>query len=127
MKIIGTIVAALIGLLVLSWALGWIGAAKQVVSVDNVRTQYAEAYKNYNSLKAIAANSCAADKALEAATDPSERIQRVTQATAQTQNYARVSALYDAAMQNAFVAKYVKPGDLPDQAPSLTEMKRSAC
>ena len=124
MKIVALAFAALVGILVITvFALGggWLGAGTQVVSASNVREQFRDGYTNYESLTAIAANYCSAQKALAATTDPSERTQRVTQVAAQEQNFNRVSANYNAAMADAFRAKLVKPTDLPDRAPTLEQ------
>jgi hypothetical protein len=55
-----------------------------------------------------------------------ERTQRVTQEIAQEQNFARIAANYNAAMRNAFAAKYVRPSDLPAEAPPLSEALHAA-
>lgn len=126
MKTIGIIIAIVIGIGLLGLGLGWFGAGTRVVSAENVREQFRDGYTNYESLTAIAANHCSAQKALDATTDPSERTQRVTQVAAQEQNFNRVAANYNAAMSDAFRAKLVKPADLPERAPSLAEASATA-
>jgi hypothetical protein len=94
--------------------------------VENVRAQFADGYRNFESMKASASNVCSAKRALDAASTPEERAQRNTQLAAQEQNYNRIAAQYDAAMQNVFAGKLVAPGDLPDKAPTLPEALSTA-
>lgn len=126
MKLTLSILGALVALLVAGWALGWVNVGGQTASAENVRQQWAEAYRSHESLQAIGANICRARTLAEASTSDSERIQRQTQVVAQEQNYERVAAQYDAQMADGFRAKYVKPGDLPERAASL-DAATSAC
>lgn len=126
MRIALILVAAVVAIGLLGLGLGWFGAGTRVVSAENVREQFRDGYTNYESLTAIAANYCSAQTALNATTDPSERTQRITQVAAQEQNYNRVSAAYNAAMADAFRAKLVKPGDLPERAPTFVEARAAA-
>jgi hypothetical protein len=119
-------IAAIIGITLLGLGGGWFGAGANVVSAGNVREQFRDGYTNYESLNAIAANYCSAQSALAATTEPSERSQRITQVAAQEQNYNRVAANYNAAMRDAFRAKFVKPGDLPETAPTFAAATRDA-
>lgn len=117
-------------LIVGHFALGWLAAPADIYGVDNVRAQYKDAYDNYASLGAIAANVCGARRVLaDTPQGSADHGARQTQLTAQEQNFARVSAQYNAAFADAFRAKNVKPGDLPDQAPPLTyfTQRSSAC
>lgn len=127
MKLLGIVGGAIVGILILGWALGWMGGITRVGSVDNVRDQYADGYRNFEALKASARNACRAQNAVERAVDANERTQRQTQLVGQEQNYERIAASYNAAMADAFRAKYVKPADLPQSAPTLEEMKAAAC
>ena len=126
MKTIGIIIAAIVVLGLVGLGLGWFGAGTRVVSAENVREQFRDGYTNHETLTAIAANYCSAQTALNATTDPSERTQRVTQVAAQEQNFNRVSATYNAAMADAFRAKFVKPADLPERAPTFAEARADA-
>jgi len=122
-----TIITLLIAVAVAAWILGWIAAPFGIGSYSNVREQYGAAYQNSEALKATAINVCSAEKAVAAATSDSERSQRQTQVLAFEQNYARIAASYNAAMANAFAAKYVRPSDLPEHAPTLAETKAKVC
>ncbi|UTU09701.1 hypothetical protein CcrBL47_gp416 [Caulobacter phage BL47] len=126
MKVIGSIFLGLIAVVLViltANALGWLGAGSNVVSAGNVKAQWAEAYKAHESLGSAAFSVCSAEKALANAITDGERIQRQTQLSAYEQNYARIAGEYNAQMADGFRAKYVKPADLPDRAPSLTESK----
>ncbi len=121
----GFILVVLIG--VLTWLYGWGSAPGKVTSVENVSQQWEFAYTYHNKLKAAAQQVCSTEKALDQATDSNEQTQRRSQLLAFEQNYVRMQADYDAALQNAFKAKYVRPSDVPQQAPSLAEMKAKVC
>lgn len=100
---------------------GWFGEAKRQVSVQNVKARWQFAYDYDRSLAAIAGQWCTAKKAEAAATDPNERIQRTSQRIAIENNYNRVEAQYDAALRDAFRSKYIRPSDVPTQAPLLQD------
>ncbi|WP_236791051.1 hypothetical protein [Amycolatopsis sp. GM8] len=124
--IAGCVVAVAVLVTVLGLALGWFKAATDVVSPENVKAQYHDAYTNYEALRATAGNVCSAEAAVAAEPDPSARSQRVSQVQAYQQNYRRIAANYDAAYDDAFRAKHVGPGDLPAKAPDLESALRDA-
>jgi hypothetical protein len=126
MKTVSIIVLFFVGIILLGFAFGWIGTGADIVSPANVKKQWAEAYRNDTALKASALNVCGAEKLVAGATSDAERIARQSQLSAYEQNYARIASDYDAAVSNAFEAKFVKPGDLPIQAPTLAHAK-AAC
>ncbi|AXQ69430.1 hypothetical protein HOU02_gp295 [Caulobacter phage CcrBL9] len=126
MKVVSSIFLGILTLVIILLAangLGWLGAGSNVVSAGNVKAQWAEAYKTHESLGSAAFSVCSADKALANAITDGERIQRQTQLSAYEQNYARIAGEYNAQMADGFRAKYVKPGDLPDRAETLSEAK----
>lgn len=130
--LLGGVSALLIGglIIVLAFALGWFNAAKDVVSPQNVKTQFALAYQDYASLEATAGNVCDAENNLADAKksgDQNTINQRTDQLTVYKQNYRRIAAQYKARYQDAFQAKHVGPDDLPKVAPSLTTMKGNVC
>lgn len=127
MKSFGIFLAAVVAIIIVAFAFGWIAAPFGVMSAGNVREQFRSAYENDASLKATAANICAAEKAVTAAEDSNEKAQRRSQVMAYEQNYQRISADYNAKMRDAFAAKYTKPGDLPDTARTLDDAKREIC
>lgn len=126
MKVFFIGLLAVIGLIVLGWGLGWFNKGAEITSARHVEEQWGKAYTAHNSLKATAANVCSARAAAENEADPWIRPQRQTQVIAQEQNYARVAAQYDAAMSDAFQTKLIKPGDLPEQAPTLAQATAAA-
>lgn len=111
----------------ISWAAGWLDAPRKITSVENVEKQWAFAYQFDESLQATARQVCTAEKAIEQATSENTKTQRQTQAIAIEQNYARIEAQYNAKLRNAFEAKWVKPSDVPQTAPTLEEMKAKVC
>lgn len=104
----------------IGFASGWFNTATQVVSPANVKEQWRFAYDYDNALGAIANNWCSAKKVEEAATGEAKD-QRVSQRVAQENLYASQKSRYDAALQDAFRGKLVKPADVPNQAPTLAE------
>lgn len=115
------IILCFVVLLVISWAAGWITMPFQTTSVQNVKQQWAFAYQYDESLKAIAQQVVNTQKLVDSSTGDT-KTQRETQLLAYQNNYARVKAEYDAKLKNAFEAKWVKPSDVPDIAPTLEEM-----
>lgn len=112
----------------LGLGLGWFRATTDVVSPENVKAQYQDAYTNYEALKATAGNVCALKTAIATETDPDARTQRVSQELAYEANFRRIAAAYDAAYDDAFRAKHVGPADLPTKAPDLaTELTATGC
>lgn len=124
--IVGLVVVLALVFGVLGVLLGWYQAARDVVSPENVRAQYQDAYGNYEALRATAGNVCAAKAAVAAETVPDAKSQRMSEELAYEQNYRRIAAAYDAAYDNAFAAKHVGPSDLPRTAPSLAHALRTA-
>lgn len=126
MKIIGIIIAIILGFVVVGWGMGWFNKAAEVTSANHVERQWALAYTANSSLQAIAGNVCRARRVADGETDPAIRSQRQSQVIAQEQNYARVAAQYNAAMADAFQSKLIKPGDLATSAPPLEEAVQTA-
>jgi hypothetical protein len=116
---VGTILVLGLVFGVLGFALGWYHTETDVVSPENVKAQYQDAYSNFEALKATAGDVCSALAAVGAETDPDAKSQRVSEELAYEQNYRRIAAAYDAAYDNAFAAKHVGPTDLPHTAPEL--------
>jgi hypothetical protein len=116
---IGTILVLGLVFGVLGFVLGWYRADTDVVSPQNVKAQYQDAYTNFEALKATAGDVCSALAAIDAETDPDARSQRVSEELAYEQNYRRIAADYDAAYDNVFQAEHVGPADLPHTAPGL--------
>lgn len=127
-KIVGGIVAAILGIMLISWGLGWIGAPLWVTSAEHVRKQFAFAYQYEESLNATARQYCTARDARDRTEPNSEvHIQRETQVIVIEQNYARIAGEYDAKLRNAYDAKYVAPADVPKRAPTLSEKVAALC
>lgn len=110
-----------VGLIALGLGLGWFKAGTDVISADNVKTQYEFGYTYDRSMTALAGTWCSARQAEDAETNADNKSQRTTQRLAYENQYRSVQAQYDAAMANAFKAKHVKPADLPLVAPSLDQ------
>jgi hypothetical protein len=103
--------------------LGWFKAGSDIISPKNVKNQYEFAYSYNETLKGIAQNVCNAEQAVKDETDPAAKTERRSQLLAQQSLYQTREREYDAALENAFKAKYVKPGDVPNRAPTLAEEK----
>lgn len=115
-------VTALVGIVVAVAFLGsWCNAAISVVSPQNVRTQFKDAYTSYESLRAAGVNICNAKKAYEAETDNFYKTQRQTQLLAYEAAYQRIESTYDAQMDDVFRGRVVGPPDLPKQAPTVDQ------
>ena len=110
-----------------NWGLKWLFVPAQIVSVENVREQWRFAYQYDESLKAIAQQICSTSKAVTEAESSEEKSQRRSQLIATEQNYARVEAEYNAKLRNAFEAKWVKPADVPNKAPTMKENVATVC
>ncbi len=106
---------------VLSFAFGWFGEAKRQISPTNVKAQWQFAYDYDRALDSIARQVCDANMAYVTEPDPAIKSARQSQLLAQKNNYARVEAQYDARLADAFRAKYIRPHDVPAQAPTLQE------
>ena len=109
------------------FAFGWFSVPGKVLSVENVQKQWAFAYQYDEDLQAAARQVCNAEGMVALATSETEKTQRRDQLFAFQQNYTRLEADYNAALRNAFEAKYVKPADVPNTAPTLDEMKARVC
>ena len=127
MKVVGIIIACFVGLIILGWALGWLVTPFGVSSAANAQQQFGFAYQSYESLKASAQNVCVAEKAVTDAESSEERIQRQSQLQVLETNYNRIAAAYNAKMADAFQAKYVRPNDLPAEAPTMGQMRLKVC
>lgn len=112
---------------IFDWSFSWLSVPGQVTSVQNVREQWQFAYDYEASLKAGARQVCDAQRAVERAEGEPERIARRDHMFAYQVNYQRIKAEYDAALANAFEARFVKPPDVPDRAPSLEENMMREC
>lgn len=115
------LVLAAIGLIAgtVNFATSWLSQPAKIYGVENVREQWKFAYTYNQSLGAIQDQFCTADRAVADSADNVERSQRVTQRIAIENNYARVAAQYDAALQNAFEGGLVRPSDVPETAAAL--------
>lgn len=109
-------------ILLISWSLGWLSMPFQTTSVENVKKQWGFAYSYNESLKAIAQQVVNTQKLVDSTTDKNVKAQRESQLLAYENNYSRVKAEYDAKLKNAFEAKWIKPSDVPDSAPTLSQM-----
>lgn len=129
--IAGRFIAGIIALVVLFAVIGFIGgwfnAAKDVVSPKNVKNQYQFAYTYNEALKGIAQNVCNYQKAYDSETDPAIKSQRQTQLLGEESLYQQRQREYDAQLENAFQAKYVKPADVPKTAPTLSDEIAAVC
>lgn len=114
-------------IVVVSVAAGWITLPFLKGSAGNVEKQFTFGYQQYNALKATATSVCAAQRAVEAATNDSEKSQRTSQLLAYETNYARLAGEYDAWASNIFQGNVVRPADLPLRAPTLDAMKSQVC
>lgn len=108
----------------ISWAAGWIKTGADVVGPENVKAQWQFAYDYNESLRASASNWCTLRKQEVQAANSGDRDtmnQRGSQRIATEQLYEKNKSEYDARLQDAFRAKWVKPGDVPTSAPTLEE------
>lgn len=121
LRLVGVVVVLSIVFSVTGLALGWWKAGTDIISPTNVKEQWRFAYDYNESLNAIGGQWCTAKKAEDAESNPDAKIQRSSQRIAIEQNYDRVKAVYDARLADAFRAKWVKPSDVPDRAPTLIE------
>lgn|SRR3989338_1329385 len=112
---------------VVGWGLGWLGVPGQVVSPQNVREQWRFSYEHDESLQTAARNVCLTETALAASTSDTERVQRQSQLLAYQQVYTKIQAQYNARLRNAFEAGLVRPRDVPEKAPELSDMKLRVC
>lgn len=117
----------IVAIVVVSAVAGWITLPFLKGSAGNVEKQFVYGYTQYNALKATATSVCAAQKAVETATNDSEKSQRTSQLLAYETNYARLAGEYDAWASNIFQGQVVRPADLPYRAPSLPDMKVQVC
>lgn len=125
------VVAVVIGLALLFGVVGffggWFSEAKRQISPTNVKAQWQFAYDYDRSLDAIARQWCTASKQEGVETDPQIKSSRTNQRIAIENNYQRVEAVYDARLADAFRTKYIRPHDVPAQAPSLQENVQQNC
>jgi hypothetical protein len=121
LRLVGLVVALTLVFGVVGLGLGWFKAGTDIISPANVKQQWQFAYDYSESLNAIGSQWCTAKKAEDGETNPDFKIQRSSQRIAVEQNYDRVKAVYDARLADAFRAKWVKPADVPDRAPTLQQ------
>lgn len=127
-KGLGLLLVAGLVLSVVGLGAGWFKAGTDIISPENVKSQWQFAYDNEAALDAIASQWCTAQKAETAAVTNDERLQRSSQRIAIEQNYDRVAAVYNGRLADAFRAKWVKPPDVPEKAPLLTQaVERIGC
>lgn len=120
-------VVALIAVLValvatVGFVFGWFAVPGRVLGPENVQAQFQQAYDDINSLNAIAANICIAEKARDkypAGSDGYNAFEATV--VAQETNFQRVQNHYNGYIHDPFRAKLVRPRDLPDPAPTETE------
>lgn len=120
------VILVVLVLVPVGWGLGWYATPFQVTSTQNVREQFQFGYKYYTAMEAGAQQVCMFEKDLDTLSG-NARQQRQDQLLAIQTTYTQNAAAYNAAMEDAFRAKFVKPADLPDRAPPLNDMKRQAC
>lgn len=124
--IVGIIVVGVLVIGGLGLALDWFSAGKDIVSPENVREQYRFFYDTIEDLEKQAGIVCIAEDALERAEGESARNQRDSQLIAAMQVYEGLVADYDARARDVFRGEVVKPGDVPDEAPTLEESKANS-
>lgn len=115
-----------IAAIVIVWVLSWILVPVQMTSPGNVMKQWAFAYGYDEALQNAARKVCAAQRAVEG-TSGDVQTQRQSQEIALEMNYSSIEAKYNAALRNAFEAKYIRPSDVPSHAPTLDEMRPRVC
>lgn len=120
--VIGTVTGAYASL-----AARWATTPAQVFSPENVRAQWQFAYDYQASLEASARNVCLFEAQVASAPTAEDRSARDSQLLATQNNYNRIAAEYNGRLADAFRAKLVRPSDVPETAPTLTQMKRSVC
>ncbi|MDO8522796.1 MAG: hypothetical protein Q7S12_00715 [bacterium] len=120
--ILGVALALIVG----GWILSWVLVPLQMTSPENVRKQWGFAYEYDESLQAAARQVCGMEKAL-VSSGAEDKSQRQSQLLALEQNYSRIERDYNAKLRNAFEAKYIRPSDVPNRAPTLSEMKLKVC
>ena len=125
--LVGAVLGAVIVLSLLGLAFNWFGAVVERAGPQNVAEQWRFAYDYDESLRAIARQVCSAGDSLDAAQGDEEQTARRSQLLAYQQNYDRVRAEYDARLRDAFRAGIIRPGDVPERAPTLERMKREEC
>lgn len=111
------------------FALGWLGAAGDVVGPGNVKTQYAAVIGDWQALEQEAANACAAKNAAANGSSPTLL---EDPAFAYAAKYRSTAADYNRRMANVFEAGLVGPsncGDVgcPRLAPTLATMQQRVC
>lgn len=105
----------------------WGQAAVTVISPENVKAQFQAAYDDINALNAVGQNICTLAKARDAEPNADLKSQRESQVLAQEQNFQRIQNHYNAYIHDAFRAKYVRPRDLPDPAPTEQSVTSQYC
>lgn len=108
------------------FALGWWNGAAQTVGFDNTKAQFTDLYGDMESMRAAAANACAAKDANHSASGPTFL---EDPAQAYEAKYRSIEADYNRRFENIFEANalLVKPNDLPQRAPTLDEMEAQVC
>ena len=127
LKLVGIGIVVVLVLCGAGFLVRWLMVPAKVFSPENVQAQWQFAYDYTESMNGIARQWCTASAAEQAATVSEEKLQRSSQRIAIEQNYARVAAEYDGRVRDAFRAGLVKPPDVPDRAPVLTQVTNKYC
>lgn len=127
LKAVGVVVALTLVFGAIGFVGGWFSEAVKVVSPANVKDQWRFAYDYDASLTAIAHQWCSAKQVEDAELNPDYKSQRITQRIAIENNYNAVAARYNGRLADAFRAKFVKPPDVPNEAPSLSSRTNEFC
>jgi len=126
-KVLGWFIAASIVLGIVGWVGGWVSLPGRKTSVKNVEEQWEWAYSMEEDLKAAAVQVCNARSAYEQEVDQNAKTQWLSHVVAREDNYARIVSDYNDRLRNAFEAKYVRPDDVRERAPSLENMIEEVC
>jgi hypothetical protein len=125
---IGVVAILLLGAAtgVAGWIGGWWHKAAEVTGAENTDTQFTALYTDIESMKAAAANTCAAK---DAKAGPNSPTLLEDPSFAYAAKYRSIAADYNRRFENIFEAKalIVKPSDLPREAPTLEEMETQVC
>lgn len=129
--IVGTILMLVVIGGIISFASGWGGEAKRVISVPNAREQTTVILGDQRALVAAAGNVC---DVRDTPPDPNSPTLVEDPALAYRATYRNTKADYDRRMSNFFEAAEVRKLPVPDalsglpkEAPSLSQMMARVC
>lgn len=126
--VVVALVLLVLALSAIAFVSSWCSAVAKVVSPENVTGTWDFAYKYEKSLNALATQDCNLLLAVNRSTSDTEAQNRRSQELAVSQQYSNAEAAYDAKLANAFQGKFVKPPDVPSQAPTLDQaLLRTKC